>query len=148
MNATEFIKNNAFILLVVLVIAIVIVVNIIKNKRKIKVKFGNEAPKAQPPQEQIEEEIFGDGLFDEYDIDTTLSRQHKTAEKEIKQIQAEGKELLSQEQNLDKYFRENKMVLQTRRKNLYLKYTTWKTHLQKLDEMITNQSKLKEGLRK
>ena len=66
------------------------------------------------------------------------------AEKQIKQIKEDGKKIVRDEFNFINEYRQNKARFDRDRKSLGMKYSVWVNQLRMIDEMIANQSRIKE----
>jgi len=84
----------------------------------------------------------------EFDMGSNLNAQQKSLEAELKQIGAEGKAAVKEERELDSEYRKKKEMLDFRKRQLKIKYTMQVTQLENVKQMIVNQQRMDEMLKK
>jgi len=133
-----FITNNWATILTILVILFFIIKSMF-NKRRAK-------PVAEQKREL--EHLYQEEFFmPEASMIGSLKEQVKAADYELKNIQKEAKHLVKDEQELDKYYRQQKGMFSIKLKNVLLRYKTWSNHSKNLTEMIMNQEEMEKDLK-
>src|SRR3990167_4567483 len=146
MTIEEFLRTYyGFVILGVVVILLLFWNLIINHIKKFKAKNTNNLP-----QSGLNDALFSleqESLFEDIQSKDTLDNfqeQRMLAEKQIKQIKEDGKKIVRDEFNFINEYRQNKARFDRDRKSLGMKYSVWVNQLRMIDEMITNQSRIKE----
>lgn len=150
MNIEEFLRAYyGFIILGVVVILLLFWNFIINRIKRIKKKVMDE-----PLSPGLDDALFSleqEGLFEEIQNKDTLNNfqeQRILAEKRIKQIKEEGKKIVRDEINFVNEYRQKKFQFDRERKSLGMKYSIWVNQLKMIDEMIANQSRIRDEFNK
>lgn len=128
---------------ILVVLAIVIVILAIRSQYK-KKRYEADNPKEE---ESNHREFLTPPQFTQtLDLSSTLLEQRKIAEQELKAIQSEGKRIVTDERDLEKYYRQQRNILVQKKQNLELKYATWTNHWNNIQQMIDNQKRMEHEI--
>lgn len=139
MTFWEIISKNLGYVIILMAVIVFLVYKIIEAlKEKKKAKSLDIAP--QPPSGYEVFMPFGN-------FKNNLGEQKKQAIVKIKELEDAGKELALQDKEVDKYYSNQKSIINNRRQTLCYKYEAWSKHLKNLEQMIVNQRELDEKLK-
>lgn len=136
----QYIKDNigAIILLFVMLVLIILkrhkIINTFRRKPKI--------------QKSIEDEVYFLRGKAKQTFSDPFLEQKKRADEELELIQQEGKKVVQEEQQLDVYYHNNKVDTENRKKYITHKYNTWKSYADNLNQLIENQKRLDESMKR
>ncbi len=150
MTIEEFLRAYyGFIILGVVVILLLAWNSAVRYIKKSKAKNLDILPQSglddalfSLEQESLFEDIQGKDALDSF------QEQRAMAEKQINKIKEDGKKMVRDELNFINEYRQKKYQFDRDRKSLGMKYSVWVNQLRMIDEMIANQSRIREEFNK
>ena len=148
MAITEWMQSNYGLIIIILIFLAIAGYNYYKKRRQ---KKQNEYSQREDSYMQEPALLEADLLFEDIqgkDNLSTFKKQKQNIEKNLGQVRSKAKNLVNEEKQIDYDYEKHKNQYGMEKKKMGMEYTSWMNQLRIMEEMIQNQARMQEELRK
>ena len=148
MAITEWMQSNYGLIIIILIFLAIAGYNYYKKRRQ---KKQNEYSQREDSYMQEPALLEADLLFEDIqgkDNLSTFKKQKQNIEKNLGQVRSKAKNLVNEEKQIDYDYEKHKKQYGMEKKKMGMEYTSWMNQLRIMEEMIQNQARMQEELKK